>query len=159
MTAEITCLYCKRSLIEINLYGQRLMGCIECNRWSWRGGNSFLIELFEEDLQALRQRRMRSQKETAPRIALLRPLPEARTCRGTRLPRLWGALARRCVYRADATNAGNLRQFPKAPALSPLAASSSPRSAVGVRARRSFHSWPMVLAMSDRVALRASRAF
>ncbi len=67
MTAEITCLYCKRSLIEINLYGQRLMGCIECNRWSWRGGNSFLIELFEEDLQALRQRRMRSQKETAPR--------------------------------------------------------------------------------------------
>jgi protein-arginine kinase activator protein McsA len=28
------CPSCHRTLIEIDHYGERLVGCIECNRWS-----------------------------------------------------------------------------------------------------------------------------
>jgi len=28
--------HCHGLLIEIDHYGERLVGCIECNRWSWR---------------------------------------------------------------------------------------------------------------------------
>jgi hypothetical protein len=31
------CDRCGAPLIEIDHYGERLVGCIECNRWSWRG--------------------------------------------------------------------------------------------------------------------------
>ena len=33
---------------------ERLVGCIECNRWSWRGSNRLFMELLEEDLEALK---------------------------------------------------------------------------------------------------------
>jgi len=33
MTLDDTCRYCHRTLIEIDHYGERLAGCIECNRW------------------------------------------------------------------------------------------------------------------------------
>jgi hypothetical protein len=46
-----------RQLIEIDHYGQRLIGCVECNRWSWRGSNRLFMELPEEDLSALRKLR------------------------------------------------------------------------------------------------------
>jgi hypothetical protein len=65
---------------------ERLIGCIECNRWSWRGGDRLFMELSEEDLEALRA----VKKETAPRRLVLRPLPEARN-QEPGLPRLWGA--------------------------------------------------------------------
>jgi len=29
-----TCPHCRGLLIEIDHYGERLVGCIECNRWS-----------------------------------------------------------------------------------------------------------------------------
>jgi hypothetical protein len=51
-----SCATCSRSIIEIDHYGERLIGCIECNRWSWRGSNRLFMELPEEDLTALRGR-------------------------------------------------------------------------------------------------------
>ena len=33
---------------------ERLVGCIECNRWNWRGSNRLFMELPEEDLEALK---------------------------------------------------------------------------------------------------------
>jgi hypothetical protein len=47
------CPSCKLSVIEIDHYRERLVGCIECNRWSWRGSDRVSMELPEEDLEAL----------------------------------------------------------------------------------------------------------
>jgi hypothetical protein len=41
----------ERALAEAN--GERLIGCIECNCWSWRGSDRLIMELPEEDLAAL----------------------------------------------------------------------------------------------------------
>jgi hypothetical protein len=49
-----TCPLCNGPLMEIDRYGERLVGCIECNRWSCRGSNRLFMELPEEDLAALR---------------------------------------------------------------------------------------------------------
>jgi hypothetical protein len=46
--------------MEIDHYGERLVGCIECNRWT-RDGWLFMA-LPEEDLEALKP----VEKETAP---------------------------------------------------------------------------------------------
>jgi hypothetical protein len=43
-------------LLEIYHYGQRLIGCVACIRWSWEGSKHLFMELLEEDLQALRER-------------------------------------------------------------------------------------------------------
>jgi hypothetical protein len=51
-----TCQKCNRQLIQIDHYGQRLIGCIDCNRWSWEGSKRLFMELPDEDLQALRER-------------------------------------------------------------------------------------------------------
>jgi hypothetical protein len=40
-------------LIEIDHYGERLIGCIECNRWKWRGSERVLLELKPKNLEAL----------------------------------------------------------------------------------------------------------
>jgi hypothetical protein len=63
--AEVTCFHCKHLLIEIDHYGQRLIGCIECNRWILPG-SSRVVELTEDDIRALKQSPGRSKKETAP---------------------------------------------------------------------------------------------
>jgi hypothetical protein len=47
------CKQCNQPLVEIDNYGERLVGCIECNRWTWRGSKT-LIELPEADLEALK---------------------------------------------------------------------------------------------------------
>ena len=49
-----TCQKCDRQLIEIDHYGQRLIGCIDCNRWSWEGSKRLFMELPEDDLQTFR---------------------------------------------------------------------------------------------------------
>jgi hypothetical protein len=36
------CLRCDRQIIEIDHYGQRLIGCVDCNRWSWEGSKRLL---------------------------------------------------------------------------------------------------------------------
>jgi len=39
------CVTAAQALIEIDHYGERLVGCMECNRWSWRGSQKLLLEL------------------------------------------------------------------------------------------------------------------
>jgi hypothetical protein len=47
------CGRCGSPLIEIDHYGQTLVGCLECN--CWRGSKSaFVVELAVEDIQTLR---------------------------------------------------------------------------------------------------------
>jgi hypothetical protein len=48
-----TCRLCHRPLIEIEHSGERLVGCIDCNRWGWEGSKDLFMALPEEDLQAL----------------------------------------------------------------------------------------------------------
>jgi hypothetical protein len=55
MTPDEKCSRCKAELIEIDHYGERLVGCINCNRWSWRGSDRLFMELPEEDIQAFRK--------------------------------------------------------------------------------------------------------
>ena len=40
-------------MVEIDNYGERLIGCIECNRWTSRGSKQ-PIELPMDDLEALK---------------------------------------------------------------------------------------------------------
>jgi hypothetical protein len=47
---------CGEQFIEIGRYGERLTGCIECNRWS-SNRSAFVVELSIEDIDALRQAR------------------------------------------------------------------------------------------------------
>jgi hypothetical protein len=49
-----TYFHCGGPLIEIDHYGERLVGCIECNRWTWSRSGQLMTELPKEDLEALR---------------------------------------------------------------------------------------------------------
>jgi hypothetical protein len=49
-----SCPHCDSSLIEIDHYGEHLIGCITCNRWM--GENKVLVQLDEADIAALRGR-------------------------------------------------------------------------------------------------------
>ena len=53
------CPHCHQRLIEIDHYGERLIGCIECNRWGRPGDATLLMQLLGDDLEALRARRRR----------------------------------------------------------------------------------------------------
>jgi hypothetical protein len=44
------CDRCGAPLVEIDHYGERLIGCVECNRLKWRWG--LVIEVPESDLEA-----------------------------------------------------------------------------------------------------------
>ena len=49
------CNYCKQELIEIGHIGERLVGCSDCNRWTWLGGRECIsLALPEEDIWTLR---------------------------------------------------------------------------------------------------------
>ena len=56
------CDRCNQALIEIDHHGERLVGCIECNRWSWRGSQRLLLELPDDDIDALKERVRRAQR-------------------------------------------------------------------------------------------------
>jgi hypothetical protein len=56
------CPECHASLIEIDHYGERLVGCVECNRWSWLGSHRLLLELPDDDIDALRERIRRAKR-------------------------------------------------------------------------------------------------
>jgi len=60
------CDRCKRPLIEINRYGEWLIGCVDCNRWVWPGGDDLFMELPEEDLRALQKLRKGEARNSAP---------------------------------------------------------------------------------------------
>jgi uncharacterized protein with PIN domain len=47
------CSRCQGPLIEIDRDGERLIGCVACNRWTWPGSNHLFMQLPEEDLEAL----------------------------------------------------------------------------------------------------------
>jgi hypothetical protein len=49
--------HCHQPLIEIDHYGERLIGCIECNRWGHPGDKQLVMELKKDDLEALRATR------------------------------------------------------------------------------------------------------
>jgi Zn ribbon nucleic-acid-binding protein len=51
------CPQCRAQLIEIEYYRERYVGCVECNRWTWRGSKLIIMRLPEEDIDALRRRR------------------------------------------------------------------------------------------------------
>jgi hypothetical protein len=52
-----TCLRCNGPQIEIDRFGERLVGCVECNRWTWPTvRENISMALPEEDLEALRER-------------------------------------------------------------------------------------------------------
>jgi hypothetical protein len=61
MVDSTHCSQCNGPLIEVDFYGERWVGCIECNRWSGRSSTQLLMELPEEDLEALKALK----KETA----------------------------------------------------------------------------------------------
>ena len=48
------CDRCGEGLIEIDRYGERLTGCIECNQWR-SSRSAFIVELSIEDFEALRE--------------------------------------------------------------------------------------------------------
>jgi hypothetical protein len=41
-------------LTRIDHYGEVLIGCIDCNRWGRPGDKKLIMELLEDDLEALR---------------------------------------------------------------------------------------------------------
>ena len=59
----MNCLNCQRPLTEIDYYGELLVGYIECNRWGRPGDKTLVMELIEDDLQALKNAR-KSRKRT-----------------------------------------------------------------------------------------------
>ena len=60
----MNCPHCRRPLIKIDYYGEPLVGCIECNRWGRPADKTLVMELIEDDLQALKNAR-KSRKRTA----------------------------------------------------------------------------------------------
>jgi hypothetical protein len=48
------CDRCGAPLVEIDHYGERLIGCVKMQSVKWRGGKSLVIELSQSDLEALR---------------------------------------------------------------------------------------------------------
>ena len=52
MVDSTHCTQCNALPIEIDFYAERMVGCIECNRWTRDGW--LYIHLAEEDLAALR---------------------------------------------------------------------------------------------------------
>jgi hypothetical protein len=48
--------YCHQPLVEIDYYGEMLVGCIDCNRGGKPDDEHLVMELMEADLKALRQR-------------------------------------------------------------------------------------------------------
>jgi hypothetical protein len=60
----MNCPNCKRSLTEIDYYGELLVGCIDCNRWGKPGDKKLIMELLEADLEALRDARKFRQRRS-----------------------------------------------------------------------------------------------
>jgi len=48
------CPHCRRPVIKIDYYGELLIGCIDCNPLGRPGDKTLVMELLEDDLQALR---------------------------------------------------------------------------------------------------------
>jgi hypothetical protein len=64
------CERCNEPVIEIDYYGERLVGCLECNCWQ-SSKNAFIVELTVEDIQALRDRDKRFDDVAGAKAILL----------------------------------------------------------------------------------------
>jgi hypothetical protein len=53
----MNCPYCQRPLTKIDYYGEVLVGCVNCNRWGKPGDKRLVMQLMEDDLEALRNAR------------------------------------------------------------------------------------------------------
>jgi hypothetical protein len=53
----MNCPYCQGPLTEIDYYGEVLIGCVDCNRWGKPGDEKLVMELMDDDLDALRNAR------------------------------------------------------------------------------------------------------
>ena len=51
--SDKVCPHCNRPLMEIDHYGEVLVGCIDCNRWGHPGDDKLIMELMDSDLEAL----------------------------------------------------------------------------------------------------------
>jgi hypothetical protein len=60
VSGDDVCDQCEESLIAIDHYADCLTGCVECNRWSWRGSKRGLLKLSAKDLRALQELKARS---------------------------------------------------------------------------------------------------
>jgi hypothetical protein len=49
------CPRCNGPMIEIDRFGERLVGCVECNLWTWPTSENVSMALPEEDIEALRK--------------------------------------------------------------------------------------------------------
>jgi hypothetical protein len=54
MFGLMTCPRCHGPLMEIDYYGEVLVGCVACNHWGKPGDENLVLELMEDDLQAVR---------------------------------------------------------------------------------------------------------
>ena len=52
----MNCPHCHRRLIQIDYYGEALVGCVDCNRWGKPDDEDLIMELMEADIEALRKR-------------------------------------------------------------------------------------------------------
>jgi hypothetical protein len=73
---------CGEQLIETDRYGERLTGCIQCNRWS-SDKSAFSVELSVEDFKALRVQKTKELSEGDPpdQYVLSRPRASGGCCR------------------------------------------------------------------------------
>ena len=62
----MTCERCQQLLIEIERYGDRLIGCVECNCWQ-SNKSAFIVDLSVGDIQALRKRSANTSPSTTRR--------------------------------------------------------------------------------------------
>jgi hypothetical protein len=53
------CPHCNGPLIEIDHCGEILVGCIDCNRWGHPDDDKLILQLLEDDLEALKAIRNR----------------------------------------------------------------------------------------------------
>jgi len=49
-----TCAVCNGPQLEIERLGEKLVGCIECNWWTWPTSENISVTLTKDDLEALK---------------------------------------------------------------------------------------------------------
>jgi uncharacterized Zn finger protein (UPF0148 family) len=66
MVSNKVCPTCGSPLMKIDHYGEVLIGCVHCNYWGRPGDKRPILELLEDDLEALRAR---VRQEHPPQLA------------------------------------------------------------------------------------------
>ena len=56
MVSNKVCPTCGSPLMKIDHYGEVLIGCVHCNYWGRPGDKRPIMEMLEDDLEALRAR-------------------------------------------------------------------------------------------------------